>query len=88
MTLLLENNINTAVKKIAAQCIRANKGKSAFIISAIILTTVLFAAVFAVVGGFLDQWKQIQRQQYGAAHGGNPALTWGLVWLNLEELNQ
>ena len=75
MTLPLENNINIAVKKIAAQRIRANKGKNAFIISAIVLTTVLFAAVFAVAGGFLDQWKQIQRQQYGAAHGGIKFLT-------------
>lgn len=53
MTLPLENNINTAVKKIAAQCIRANKGKSAFIISAIVLTTVLFAAVLPWRENFL-----------------------------------
>lgn len=75
MTLPFENDTNTAVKKLAAQRIRVNKGKNTFIILAIVLTTVLFAALFAVAGGFLDQNKQVQQQYYGTAHASIKFLT-------------
>ena len=75
MVLPLENNTDHVVKKLAAQRIRADRGKNILIIMAVVLTTVLFAAVFAVAGGFLDQWKQIQRQRYGNAHGTIKFLT-------------
>lgn len=68
MTFPFENDTNSAVKKLAAQRIRANKGKNVFIILAIILTTVLFAALFAMAGGFLDQNKQVQQRYHGTAH--------------------
>ncbi|MDE7259704.1 MAG: ABC transporter permease, partial [Lachnospiraceae bacterium] len=75
MTFPFENDTNSAVKKLAAQRIRANKGKNIFIILAIILTTVLFAALFAMAGGFLDQNKQVQQRYYGIAHASIKFLT-------------
>lgn len=75
MTWPFENDTNAAVKRLAAQRIRANKGKNTFIVMAIVLTTVLFAALFAVAGGFLDQWKQIQQLQHGKAHATIKFLT-------------
>lgn len=75
MTFPFENNTNAAVKKLAAQRIRANKGKNSFIILAVILTTVLFAALFSLAGGFLDQNKQVQQRYYGTAHGNIKFLT-------------
>ena len=75
MTFPFENDTNSAVKKLAAQRIRANKGKSIFIILAIILTTVLFAALFAMAGGFFDQNKQVQQRYYGTAHASIKFLT-------------
>ncbi|MDE7130260.1 MAG: ABC transporter permease [Lachnospiraceae bacterium] len=75
MTFPFENDTNSAVKKLAAQRIRANKGKNIFIILAIILTTVLFAALFAMAGGFLDQNKQVQQRYHGTAHASMKFLT-------------
>ncbi|MDE6846337.1 MAG: ABC transporter permease [Lachnospiraceae bacterium] len=75
MTLPFENDTNSAVKKLAVQRIHANKGKNIFIILAITLTTVLFAALFAVAGGFLDQNKQVQQRHYGTAHASIKFLT-------------
>ncbi|MBD5484871.1 MAG: ABC transporter permease [Lachnospiraceae bacterium] len=75
MTFPFENDTNSAVKKLAAQRIRANKGKNIFIILAIILTTVLFATLFAVAGGFLDQNKQVEQRYYGIAHASIKFLT-------------
>lgn len=75
MTFPFENDTNSAVKKLAAQRIRADNGKNIFIILAIILTTVLFAALFAMAGGFLDQNKQVQQRYYGTAHASIKFLT-------------
>ncbi|MDE6388315.1 MAG: ABC transporter permease [Lachnospiraceae bacterium] len=75
MTFPFENNTNAAVKKLAAQRIRANKGKNVFVILAVILTTILFSALFAVAGGFLDQNKQVLQKYYGTAHGSIKFLT-------------
>lgn len=75
MILPFENDTDSAVKKLALQRIRANKGKNVFIILAVILTTVLFSALFAVAGGLLDQNKQVQQRYYGTAHASIKFLT-------------
>ena len=46
MTFPFENNTNAAVKKLAAQRLRADRGKNIFVILAVVLTTSLFAALF------------------------------------------
>ncbi len=75
MTFPFENNANAAVKKLSAQRIRADRGKNIFVILAVVLTTSLFAALFAVSGGFLDQNKQVLQRYYGTSHGNIKFLT-------------
>lgn len=75
MTFPFENNTNAAVRKLAVQRIRADRGKNIFVILAVVLTTSLFAALFAVAGGFLDQNRQVQQRYYGTAHGSIKFLT-------------
>ncbi len=75
MTFPLENNTNAVVKRLAVQRIRANKGRNTFVIFAVILTTILFAALFAVAGGFIDQYKQVLQIYHGTAHGNMKFLT-------------
>ncbi len=75
MTFPFENNTNAAVKKLAAQRLRADRGKNIFVILAVVLTTSLFAALFAVAGGFLDQNKQVMQRYHGTAHGNIKFLT-------------
>lgn len=75
MMIPFENNTNAAVRKLAVQRIRADRGKNIFVILAVVLTTTLFAALFAVAGGFLDQNKQVMQRYYGTAHGNIKFLT-------------
>lgn len=70
-----ENNVNAVVKKLTAQRIRADRGKNFLVILAVVLTTSLFAVLFAVAGGFLDQNRQVLQRYYGTSHGGIKFLT-------------
>lgn len=75
MVFPFENNTTAAIRKLAAGRIRANKNRNMFVILAVVLTTVLFASLFVVAGGFLDQNKQVQQKYYGTAHAGIKFLT-------------
>lgn len=66
--ILFGNNNRAIIKKIAKNHSRANGRRNLFIILAVILTTVLFAAFFTIGGGFIDQIKQTEQRQYGTAH--------------------
>lgn len=66
--ILFSNNNKASTKKLAVRRLKAAKQRNLFVILAVILTTTLFASLFSIGGGFLDQVQQIEQRQFGTAH--------------------
>lgn len=66
--ILFGNNNKKIIDKLALSRLKSNKQRNLFVISAIILTTVLFSAFFSAYGGLLNQARQMDERMFGTRH--------------------
>lgn len=56
------------MNKLAFYHLKSSRQRNLFVIFAVILTTVLFAAFFSACGGFLNQIQQMDERMFGTRH--------------------
>ena len=67
----MKNNNGAAVKKLSSRSLRHNRTRNLFAVLAIILTGMLFTAVFSLLGGVIQVTEEsTMREVGGRAHAG------------------
>ena len=67
----MKNNNGAAVKKLSSRSLRHNRTRNLFAVLAIILTGMLFTAVFSLLGGVMQVTEEsTMREVGGRAHAG------------------
>ena len=66
--ILFGNSNQKMINKLAFYRLKSSRQQNFFVIVAVLLTTVLFAAFFSAYGGFLNQVNQMNERMFGTRH--------------------